>query len=160
LADVTSRTLYKKVADDVRSQIASGALQVGDQIPSTTELGKRYGVSSTAARNAVAVLREEGLVEGIQGKGVFVAATPAEIGERRLSVQTVHDEVAVLRQEVRSLGQQAPDAPSAEVAQKLDALHSAVGQIQTDLRTLYDRLGQPYPHGQKDPKQGRRKSGA
>lgn len=160
MAHAINRTLYRKVADDLRSQIASGALRVGDQIPSTKELGGRYGVSTTAARNAVAVLREEGLIEGIPGKGVFVAATPAEIGEHRLSVQTVHDEVAELRQKVQSLGQQVADTPSADVAQKLDVLYSIVGEIQADLRTLYDRLGQPYPRNQNGPKSRRRKSGA
>lgn len=156
LADTIRRTLYQEVADDLRSQIASGTLQKDSQIPSTPALAEHYGVSSTVVRNAVALLREEGLVEGIQGKGVFVVATPTEIKKQRQSVQTVHDEVTVLRQEVQSLGRQVGDSPPSDVVAKIEELRTEVGQLEAHLRLLYDRLGQPYPHGQSTPEQKRR----
>lgn len=160
MPDTISRTLYKKVANDLRSQIVAGALQVGDKIPSTPELSTLYSVSATAARNAVAVLREEGLLEGVPGKGVFVLATPADVDERRLSVESVHEEVSALRQEVQSLGQRIDDSQPSDVTAKVDELAAAVGQLQADLRALYDRMGQPYPHNESATKPRRRKSGA
>lgn len=156
MADSASRTLYRKVADDLRAQIASGSLPVGKTIPSTPDLEEIYGVSATAIRNAVRLLVSEGLLEGEQGKGVFVVATPDEAAQRKLSLQGVQSEVDGLRSEVKQLAGER----QTEVAEKVEELQAAVGQLQADLRTLYDRLGQPYPHGQNDSKPKRRTSGA
>jgi uncharacterized coiled-coil protein SlyX len=49
---------------------------------------------------------------------------------------------------------------SSDVTARIDELQAEVGRLQADLRHLYDRLGQPYPHGLSDSKQKRRKSGA
>ncbi|MEV4705013.1 winged helix-turn-helix domain-containing protein [Actinoplanes sp. NPDC049316] len=68
---------YQRIVDDIKSKIASGELSPGDQLPSARGLQEQYGVGSTAVRNAMLVLRAEGLVEGHQGKGVYVAARPA-----------------------------------------------------------------------------------
>lgn len=65
--------LYQRVAADLRDQIRTGRLKPGDQLPSATQLQQIYGVGSTAIRNAMLLLRAEGLIEGHQGKGVFVA---------------------------------------------------------------------------------------
>lgn len=64
--------LYQRVVDDIRAQIADGRLNPGDQLPTARELQLKYGVGSTAVRNAMLILRSEGLIEGQQGKGVFV----------------------------------------------------------------------------------------
>lgn len=50
-----------------------GELRVGDQLPSERELSEMFGVSRTAVRDAVNVLREKGLVEVLPGKGTFIA---------------------------------------------------------------------------------------
>lgn len=65
--------LYVRIASDIREQIRSGTLKPGDRLPSTRELQERYGAGTTAVRNAMLVLRSEGLVEGHQGRGVYVA---------------------------------------------------------------------------------------
>lgn len=64
--------IYTRIVADVRARIASGELQPGDKLPSVTELRAQYDASNTAVRNAMLVLRSEGLVEGHQGKGVYV----------------------------------------------------------------------------------------
>lgn len=65
--------LYQRIAEDLRTQIRTGRLKPGDKLPSATELQQIYGAGSTAVRNAMLLLRTEGLVEGHQGKGVYVA---------------------------------------------------------------------------------------
>lgn len=72
--------LYQRVVDDIKAQIASGRLKPGDRLPSGTDLRRIHGVGTTAIRNAMLVLRAEGLVEGVQGKGVYVTAV-SERGE-------------------------------------------------------------------------------
>ena len=63
---------YRRIADDLRTLIASGELRPGDQLPSITQIGKQYGVSATPVKNALIVLETLGLTEGRQGRGVFV----------------------------------------------------------------------------------------
>ena len=68
--------LYQRIAEDIRHQIRTGQLKPGDQLPSAAALRAKYLVGSTAVRNAMLILRSEGLIEGHQGKGVFVAGSP------------------------------------------------------------------------------------
>ncbi|KJE20933.1 transcriptional regulator, GntR family [Frankia torreyi] len=61
---------------DLREQIASGRLAPGTALPSTAELARHYGVASETARLAVTRLKEEGLVSGRAGAGVYVRSRP------------------------------------------------------------------------------------
>lgn len=63
---------YQRIVEDIERQIESGELMPGDKLPSTSELCAKYNVSNTAVRNAMLVLRQKHLVEGHQGKGVYV----------------------------------------------------------------------------------------
>jgi len=63
---------YRQLAQILREQIASGELAPGAMIPSVKRLRQEYGVAETTARKAVAVLRDEGLVETVMGWGSFV----------------------------------------------------------------------------------------
>lgn len=64
---------YQRVADDIRRQIETGELQPGQQLPFKRQLAAQYEVSEQVIDVAMVVLRNEGLIEGIQGKGVYVA---------------------------------------------------------------------------------------
>ena len=63
---------YERIANDIRTQIKSGELRPGDKLPSISELCKQYDVSTQVIRSAMLMLRAEGLVEGHQGRGVYV----------------------------------------------------------------------------------------
>ncbi|NES31474.1 GntR family transcriptional regulator [Micromonospora terminaliae] len=54
------------------TQIRTGELKPGDKLPSISELCAQYGVSTQVIRSAMLILRAEGLVEGHQGRGVYV----------------------------------------------------------------------------------------
>lgn len=60
----------------LRDTYLSGQLPPGAKLPSEAELTRRYDVSRTVIREAVAVLRAKGLVRARQGSGVFVIAPP------------------------------------------------------------------------------------
>ncbi len=64
---------YRRVADDLREQIRDGRLAPGAKLPTKREMCAHYAVSSQTIESAMLVLKTEGLVEGRQGKGVFVA---------------------------------------------------------------------------------------
>ncbi len=65
-------SLVNKLADDLRKEISSGAIAVGEKLPTEAALTARHGVSRTVVREAVAALRADGMVEPRQGAGVFV----------------------------------------------------------------------------------------
>jgi GntR family transcriptional regulator len=70
------RPLYQQLASLLRDQIRSGDLASGDRIPTEAQLAERYGASRNTIRLALDVLRNEGLVSSLQGRGSFVRAEP------------------------------------------------------------------------------------
>lgn len=61
--------LYQRIAADLRTEIAHGALT---KIPSELALKRHYGASRNSVRQALALLEQEGLVRTEQGRGRFV----------------------------------------------------------------------------------------
>ena len=66
--------LPQQVAEHLAGEIRDGVLELGQKLPSESELCKQYGVSRTVIREAVARLRHDGLLESRQGSGVMVAS--------------------------------------------------------------------------------------
>jgi DNA-binding GntR family transcriptional regulator len=65
--------LWRQVADDIRADIASGALPPGAKLPSEHELGDIYSVARVTVRRAIIELRGEGMLTVTHGRGTFVA---------------------------------------------------------------------------------------
>lgn len=76
-AKVRPRTLVSQVSEALRKEIESGAFQPGERLPSEAALTQVHLVSRTVIREAIAILRSDGLVETRKGAGVF-ALDPAE----------------------------------------------------------------------------------
>ncbi|MET9219052.1 GntR family transcriptional regulator [Streptomyces sp. NPDC003300] len=74
---MTSR--HQHVADDLRRLITSGALAVGERLAPETRLAARYHVSTPTLRDALELLRTEGLIEKFQGRGNFVRRPPQRL---------------------------------------------------------------------------------
>ncbi|MCP2340405.1 GntR family transcriptional regulator [Actinomadura rupiterrae] len=70
------RKVYVRIADDLRNDIASGRLAVGDPLPSIAQLVERNGAAKATVERALAVLREEGLIQSRQGSPSVVVAIP------------------------------------------------------------------------------------
>jgi GntR family transcriptional regulator len=66
------RPLYLQLADLLRRQIESGALS--GRLPSLKTLSQEHGISHITAEKALAVLRDEGLVQAVIGKGFYTVA--------------------------------------------------------------------------------------
>jgi GntR family transcriptional regulator len=64
--------VYRQLAAILRAQIESGELAVGRPVPSERTLTQRYGVAVGTVKKAVEVLRSEGLVHTVTGRGIFV----------------------------------------------------------------------------------------
>ncbi|MFD7643103.1 GntR family transcriptional regulator [Kitasatospora sp. NPDC059795] len=72
----TAKAKYQQIADDLSTQIRSGALAPGAAVPSESELMKRYGVASGTVRKAVGELRTTQPIETHHGRGSFVRSRP------------------------------------------------------------------------------------
>jgi GntR family transcriptional regulator len=62
----------RRVADDLRESILAGDLVDGARLPSLTALADRYTATHDVVRQAVGILRDEGLVVTRHGAGTFV----------------------------------------------------------------------------------------
>ena len=76
LDPVSGVPAYRQIADRLRERIASGELAPGDRLPSEAELMDTYSAARATVRQAVGVLRSEGLVVAEQGRGAFVRGRP------------------------------------------------------------------------------------
>ncbi len=63
---------YQQIADRLRDQIDSGALQPGERLPSEPDLVGQFDASRNTVRLALALLTNQGLVVTRQGLGTFV----------------------------------------------------------------------------------------
>lgn len=64
--------LPAKIAATIGQEIAAGRLKGGEKLPTEHELAKTFGVSRSVVREAIAQLRNEGLLDTRQGVGAFV----------------------------------------------------------------------------------------
>jgi GntR family transcriptional regulator len=72
----TASSLYRRIADDLKEAIGSGAYDAGTSLPSEAELARRYDASRGTVRQAFAALRAEGLVTSRRGARHVVQAGP------------------------------------------------------------------------------------
>ncbi|MGN9774428.1 GntR family transcriptional regulator [Micromonospora sp. H33] len=66
------RAVFRQLADLLRDRIMSGDLAPGASLPSELRLAQEYGLSRTSVRQAISLLRSEGLVIVEPPRGTFV----------------------------------------------------------------------------------------
>lgn len=83
---------YRQLVDQVRQAILVGMLRAGDQLPPVREVVTQITINPNTVHRAYRDLEEEGLVEGRQGKGTFIAelAAPPLTSKRQLAL---HEEL-------------------------------------------------------------------
>lgn len=76
--------LYIQIAEVLRRSIRDQVYQAGDRLPTEAQLAERFGVNRHTLRQAIALLRQEGLLRVERGRGTFVTAAPIRyaIGKR------------------------------------------------------------------------------
>lgn len=68
--------LWEQVAGEVRRAIADGEINPGERMPLVKDLATVLGVNRNTVLRALHQLRDEGLLEVRQGRGITVAGTP------------------------------------------------------------------------------------
>ncbi len=99
--DHTSRErLQDQIAGCVRRGVASGELEVGEQLPPAAELGEALAVDRNTVLAAYRQLRDAGVLEFRRGRGARVVAAGPALSSVTEAAQTL---VAVARE--HGLGQ-------------------------------------------------------
>jgi GntR family transcriptional regulator len=81
--------LYLQVASVMRQRITIGRWAEGEQISTLEELEEEFAVARVTVRQAIELLRAEGLLQAQQGRGTFVSGRPPN--NRTLNLATDFD---------------------------------------------------------------------
>jgi GntR family transcriptional regulator, transcriptional repressor for pyruvate dehydrogenase complex len=79
LQPIQRSPLYEQVVARLRDFIDLEELRPGDRLMSERDLAERLGVSRTSVRQALTVLRVQGLVEIRHGDGVYLVTPPGDM---------------------------------------------------------------------------------
>lgn len=117
-----TRPHYQQLASLLRAQIQSGELPPEARVPTESQLSTRYATSRNTVRQALDVLRNEGLVMSHQGRGTFVRAEPpmryyaSLTGSRNRRLASRRD---TFSQQVEAQGKRARQVSTVEVVPAL-----------------------------------------
>ena len=89
--------LSVRIHRDLAERIARGEFAAGAQLPTEKELSENYGVSRAVVREAITILRADGLVLVRQGAGVFsLGIRPVPYTGRHPDFSSVTDAIETL----------------------------------------------------------------
>jgi GntR family transcriptional regulator, transcriptional repressor for pyruvate dehydrogenase complex len=127
-APVRRDPVYTVVQAKVREFVRNERLLPGDRLPPERELAQRLEVSRTSLRQALAVLRVEGLIDVRHGDGIYLLRSADDV------VPPIAAELSAAHPELPALG---------EVRNALEALAArwaAVRRTDEDLAAMVDGL--------------------
>jgi GntR family transcriptional regulator of arabinose operon len=81
--------LYYQLVEQIKAQITSGQIKVGDKLPSESEMVEIYGLGRLTIRGALARLVNDGFLKKIHGKGTFCIASRAKAD--RIDIDVILD---------------------------------------------------------------------
>ena len=67
----SGKPTYLQIIEQIKYASAMGAVRVGDILPSIRALAEQLRINRNTVAKAYALLQQEGVVEMVQGKGVF-----------------------------------------------------------------------------------------
>lgn len=87
----TGKNLSEIVYDAILADIIAGRYSEGSKLPSETALAREFAVSRPVVREALAVLRDDGLIQSRQGAGSFVLRRPNDTMLRFAPIGSIAD---------------------------------------------------------------------
>lgn len=86
-AQSPSSPLYQLIGGQIERAIESGALRVGDRLPSVRQLSQQHGVSMSTALQALRWLENRGVVQARPKSGYYVAGRSPTLPEPQLDLR-------------------------------------------------------------------------
>lgn len=68
--------IYTQIVNQIQSQVASGVLQPGDQLPTVRALAQELRVNFNTVARAYRLLDEAGVISTQQGRGTYILEIP------------------------------------------------------------------------------------
>jgi len=100
LSTTDSEPLFAQIKRQIRRQIVTGAMSVGEELPSMRRLALDLQVSLITTKRAYDDLEAEGLIRSMPGRGCFVAAQSDEYlleKKRNLVQEKLADSIGLAR---------------------------------------------------------------
>ncbi len=138
------RRLPDEIAQSIFAAIDSGGLQPGDRLPTEQSLSKQFGVARTVVREAISLLKHDGVIRSRQGVGAFVNET-FDRSAFRISSACFQKRQQLMQLLQLRTGVQADAAALAAVSRSADQLatmHEWLQQMSQAMQTGPDALEQ------------------
>lgn len=93
----SGKPAYLQIVEQVKFSTAMGDAKPGDALPSIRSLAEQLRINRNTVAKAYSILEHEGVVETIQGKGVFIKNAPSPFARetRREIVSQILDNAIV-----------------------------------------------------------------
>ncbi|NLN49607.1 MAG: GntR family transcriptional regulator [Clostridiales bacterium] len=99
-----SKLIYLQIASSIEDEILRGSIGEEEQVYSTNQLAKIYGINPATAAKGVNLLTDEGVLYKKRGIGMFVALGARDIIVRKRKEQFINEFVRTLFVEAEKLG--------------------------------------------------------
>ena len=88
--------IYRQLMEQVRAQMAGGALRTGEMLPSVRQVAEDLQVNPMTVSKAYSLLEREGLVELVRGQGMRVRepAASGSLKDRLATLAPLLEQVA------------------------------------------------------------------
>lgn len=133
LQTVEPQRLYRQIAEQLRSLIASGEFTPGSRLPAERDLARQLGVSRPSVREALIALEVEGWVEVRTGSGVYVLPRNGGSTHAAQVPATEWGPLELLRARRVIEGEIAALAATHAKRRHLDAIREAIDFMQADI---------------------------
>lgn len=90
--------IYVQLRDQIAAAIGRGELKPGDRLATMREVAVALAVDLNTVQRAYAALEQDGLLTMVQGRGSFVAETPAPRRPRETEIRILAAKVAAQAQ--------------------------------------------------------------
>ena len=132
----TAVPLYHQLKQWLSTQIVSGELQPGTQLPGDYELSDRLGISRGVVRQALSELRHDGLIERERGRGTFVSKPKTAQG-LIASMRGLAEDAALHAQRIESTVLRLLEEPAGDVVASMLGIEPQTPVVELErLRTL------------------------
>ncbi|MFE7129752.1 GntR family transcriptional regulator [Streptomyces sp. NPDC057638] len=145
------RPPYLLAADRLREEITSGRLKPGDRLPSSRELRDSLGIANATVHSALRVLRDDGLIYSVHGRGSYVSDPAAQAANDPLVELATTFVSDFAEQEGKAPAES--DSPLTDILLTVrDQLHAMAAQVQdlkgqvTALEAKVERLEREAGH--------------
>ncbi len=128
---------YVRVAEALRDRLITSSQGSPFQLPSETKLAEKFNVSRETLRRGLALLREEGLVYSMTGRGTFVSHGSKPVGVR--ITQPIREPYVAGRPSKPTVLSQGFVSAPRQVAQALGVPASSTVYLFEILRTIKGR---------------------